>query len=107
MSTFSLIFHIDSLQDLTSRLKDFQEPSDDKNLLFFCSTGVALVSQKIVVSERSVASDRKSMDYDLKFNYNEALMRVGCTQPQVDALRESVRKSAAVPKSLTNRQVNI
>lgn len=47
------------------------------------------------------------MDYDYNFDYAEALKRVGFTQAQVDALRESASKCATVPKSLTNRQVNI
>lgn len=47
------------------------------------------------------------MDVDLKFDYGEAMKRQNLTQEQVDALRESAKMCSMVPKSLTNKQVNI
>lgn len=45
------------------------------------------------------------MEFDLKFDYAEALKRHNLTQPQVDSLRESAKNYAIVPRSLTNKQV--
>lgn len=45
------------------------------------------------------------MNFDLKFDYAEALKRHNLTQAQVDALRESAKNYAIVPRSLTNKQV--
>lgn len=47
------------------------------------------------------------MSYDLKFDYQEALKRENFSQGQIDEFRESLKTSANVPKSVTNRQVNI
>jgi hypothetical protein len=49
----------------------------------------------------------EKMNLDLKFNYSEALKWSNLSQGQVDLLRESVKNSVLVPKTLTNKQVNI
>lgn len=45
------------------------------------------------------------MEFDLKFDYAEALRREDYSQSQIDAMRISAKKSSIVPKSLTNKQV--
>ena len=45
------------------------------------------------------------MEFDLIFDYNETLRREKYSQPQIDFLRESVKKCLIIPKSLTNKQV--
>lgn len=47
------------------------------------------------------------MNVDLTYDYCEALKRCGFNQAQVDALRESAKKHAIIPKSLTNKQVRM
>lgn len=47
------------------------------------------------------------MNFDLEFDYAEALKRQGHKQSDVDALRSVVEKFAVVPKSITNKQVSI
>lgn len=47
------------------------------------------------------------MSYDLKFDYREALKRENFTQGQIDTFREILKASVNVPKSVTNKQVNI
>jgi hypothetical protein len=44
---------------------------------------------------------------DLKYDYSVALKRQNFNQSQVDALRDAVAKHDVVPKSLTDKQVNI
>lgn len=44
---------------------------------------------------------------DLKYDYSMALKRQNFNQSQVDALRDAVAKHDVVPKSLTDKQVNI
>lgn len=47
------------------------------------------------------------MNFDLKFDYAEALKREKYAQVQIDDLRESAKKCQIIPKSLTNKQVNV
>lgn len=46
------------------------------------------------------------MNFDLDYDYAEALKRQGHKQSDVDALRNVVEKFADVPKSITNKQVS-
>lgn len=47
------------------------------------------------------------MNFDLKFDYVEALKREKYAQVQIDDLRESAKECQIIPKSLTNKQVNV
>lgn len=47
------------------------------------------------------------MNVDLKYDYHEALKRCNFTQAQIDVLRESAKAYSIVPKSITNKQVNM
>lgn len=47
------------------------------------------------------------MEYDLGFDYRDAMKRENYSQAHVDELRESVKNCAIIPKSVTNKQVNI
>lgn len=46
------------------------------------------------------------MNFDLEYDYAEALKRQGHNQSEVDALRSVVEQYPIVPKSITNKQVN-
>lgn len=46
------------------------------------------------------------MNYDLEYDYAEALKRQGHSQADVDALRNILNQHAIVPKSITNKQVS-
>lgn len=45
------------------------------------------------------------MNFDLDYDYAEALKRQGHKQSDVDALRSVVEQYSVVPKSITNKQV--
>lgn len=45
------------------------------------------------------------MNFDLEYDYAEALRRQGHKQADVDELRDSMREIAVIPKSITNKQV--
>lgn len=47
------------------------------------------------------------MDADLKFDYNAALKRVNLSQSSIDLLRDTANNYELLPKSLTDKQVNI
>lgn len=44
------------------------------------------------------------MNFDLEYDYEEAMKRQGHKQADVDALR-SIVKDSSVPKSITDKQV--
>lgn len=44
---------------------------------------------------------------DLPYDYDKAMKKCGFNQSQVDKLRELARDCDIIPKSLTNKQVNI
>lgn len=44
---------------------------------------------------------------DLKFDYEQALKRQNFNQSQVNALRDAAEKFDELPKSLTDKHVNI
>lgn len=46
------------------------------------------------------------MNFDLEYDYAEALKRQGHKQSEVDALRKVVEQNPIVPKSITNKQVS-
>jgi hypothetical protein len=69
------------------------------NLFFF------KISKLSVIAHRSTEQDHFEMNFDLKFDYGEALKRHNLSQSQVDALKESAKNFPIVPKSLTNKQV--
>lgn len=45
------------------------------------------------------------MNFDLKFDYDDALKRHDLKQSQIDELRESAKNFPIIPKSITNKQV--
>lgn len=47
------------------------------------------------------------MNVDLEYDYADALKRQGQKQADVDAVRNIVAKYPIVPKSITNKQVNL
>ena len=47
------------------------------------------------------------MDFDLEYDYAEALKRQGHKQSDVDALRKVVEQYPMVPKSITNKKVSL
>mgnify|MGYP007092100437 CR=1 FL=1 len=46
------------------------------------------------------------MNFDLEYDYGEALKRQGHKQSDVDAIRKVVEKYPIVPKSITNKQAS-
>jgi CRAL/TRIO domain len=52
-----------------------------------------------------VSASWATMDFDLEFDYNEALTRQKRSQSEVDALRELAMQHPLIPKSLTDKQV--
>ena len=47
------------------------------------------------------------MDADLKYDYQAALKRVNLNQSSIDLLRDTANNCELLPKSLTDKQVNI
>ncbi|CRL02024.1 CLUMA_CG015172, isoform A [Clunio marinus] len=55
--------------------------------------------------ENSTKQTLHNMDFDLEYDYMEALKRQGHVQADVDALRNIVESYSIVPKSITNKQI--
>lgn len=47
------------------------------------------------------------MEYDLKYDYSEALKRQKRKQSDIDALRKTVGKISHIPKAITDKQVSV
>lgn len=45
------------------------------------------------------------MEYDLNYDYPEALKRQNRKQSDIDALRKEVNKISHIPKAITDKQV--
>lgn len=45
------------------------------------------------------------MNFDLEYDYSEALKRQGHKQSDVDALRNAVSSYSHIPKTVTDKQV--
>lgn len=46
------------------------------------------------------------MDYDLNYDYQEALRRQKHKQSDIDSLRKIVSKISHIPKAITDKQVS-